>query len=125
MRRSAEAGVAYAIRRPRFTPRSGANSLALATQGKVIRRRSGGVVRLKNAKPYAAAIDKGARPHIIRIRRRKALRFVGKGGGLVFRRSVQHPGNRPYRFLSRARDQASDSFLRGMSRRMAEIARRF
>ncbi len=122
LRIAAATGVAEVHRNPGFKRRTGATQAA--TRGKVVRTRSGGIVRLRNPKPHAHALDKGARPHVIRARRGKALRFV-KNGQLVFRRSVQHPGNKPYRFLSRARDAASTSFHRGMSRRMAEIARRF
>jgi hypothetical protein len=122
LRRAAEVGVVEVQRNPQFKPRTGA--LQKATQGKVIRRRNGSVVRLQNRKAYAAPIDKGAKPHVIRARRKKALRFVGRGG-VVFRRSVNHPGNKPYRFLSRARDAASDSFGERMRAGMARIARAF
>jgi hypothetical protein len=122
MRLAAEAGVAEVQRKPGFKRRTGATQAA--TSGKVIRTRSGGVVRLRNPKPHARTLEGGSRAHVIRARRAKALRF-SSNGRLVFAKSVQHPGTKPYRFLSRARDTASDSFLRGMSRSMAEIARRF
>jgi len=122
LRLAAESGVAEVQRKPGFTRRTGATQAA--TSGKVIRTRSGGVVRLRNPKPHARTLEGGSKPHVIRARRGKALRFVS-GGRLVFRRAVNHPGTKPYRFLSRARDTAGSSFHRGMSRRMAEIARRF
>lgn len=40
-------------------------------------------------------------PHVIRPRRRKALRFIA-GGRVVFAQKVQHPGTRGTRFLTRA-----------------------
>jgi hypothetical protein len=43
----------------------------------------------------------GTVPHIIRPRRRKALRFIA-GGGIVFARRVNHPGTRGSHFLTRA-----------------------
>lgn len=43
----------------------------------------------------------GTHPHIIRPRRRKALRFTS-GGSVVFARRVQHPGSRANPFLIRA-----------------------
>jgi hypothetical protein len=122
LRLAAEIGVAEVQRKPGFTRRTGATQAA--TTSKVVRTRSGGVVRLRNTKGHARTLEGGSKPHVIRARSAKALRFIGKGG-LVFRKSVNHPGTKPYRFLSRARDQASGSFHRGMSRRMAEIARRF
>lgn len=46
-------------------------------------------------------LDKGSRPHVIRARRRKTLRFV-VNGKVVFRRSVMHPGTRGSGFLTRS-----------------------
>ena len=50
---------------------------------------------------YAAHVEFGTRPHIIRARRRQALRFIA-GGSTVFRKSVRHPGTRPYAFMANA-----------------------
>jgi hypothetical protein len=47
----------------------------------------------------------GTAPHIIRPRRRKALRFVS-GGRVVFARQVRHPGTQGSEFLTRALDAA-------------------
>jgi hypothetical protein len=116
-------GVDYTSKHPGFTPRSGPNSLAKATTGQVIRTKNRGLVRLSNRKPHAAAIDRGAKPHVIRARG-KALRFVSRGG-VVFRKRVNHPGNKPYRFLSRATNAAGRSFAQQMSARMQTIARSF
>lgn len=43
----------------------------------------------------AATTEFGARPHIIRPRKAKALRFIGRGGKVVFASIVHHPGNKP------------------------------
>lgn len=47
---------------------------------------------------YAAAVEFGTRAHEIRPRNRKALRWKGKAGGVVFASRVRHPGTRkqPY-----------------------------
>lgn len=50
---------------------------------------------------YAAAVEDGSGPHIIRARKKKALRFV-VDGQVVFAKSVRHPGTRPRPFLSKA-----------------------
>jgi hypothetical protein len=115
-------GVDCVQRNPGFKRRTG--GLQDATTGQVIRTRTRGIVRLSNRKPHAAPMDRGARPHIIRAKSAKALRFVGKGG-LVFRKSVNHPGNKPYRFLYRATNAAGRTFVQGLARRMATIARSF
>lgn len=49
---------------------------------------------------HAAAHHQGAKPHIIRPRNAKALRFA-VGGRIVFASRVNHPGNRPNPYLSR------------------------
>jgi hypothetical protein len=51
--------------------------------------------------PYALYEHDGTRPHIIRPRKKKVLRFPA-GGGVVFARSVNHPGTTGSFFLARA-----------------------
>jgi hypothetical protein len=55
--------------------------------------------------PYLGYHMDGTGAHVIRPRRRKALRFVS-GGQIVFARKVQHPGTKANRFLVRALDAA-------------------
>jgi hypothetical protein len=50
---------------------------------------------------YAAAVHDGSAPHIIKARKKKALRFV-MDGEVVFAKSVRHPGTRPRPFLAKA-----------------------
>lgn len=50
---------------------------------------------------YAAYVHDGTRPHQIRPRNAKALRFV-IGGRVVYARVVNHPGTRARPFLDRA-----------------------
>ena len=50
---------------------------------------------------YAPYVNDGTRPHIIRPRTARALRFV-VGGQVVFARVVHHPGTRAQPFLDRA-----------------------
>lgn len=50
---------------------------------------------------YAPYVHDGTRPHIIRPRRRQALRFR-VGGMTVFAKVVHHPGTRARPFLDRA-----------------------
>jgi hypothetical protein len=107
---------------PGFTPRSG--DLQRATKTRLIRTRGGKVVRVSNAETYAAAIDKGAKPHTITARSKPYLHFRGSRGWVRVR-SVNHPGNRPYHFLSRATHTAAVLFGRRFRNRMREIARSF
>jgi hypothetical protein len=119
---SRQQGLAEVRRNPGFKPRTGA--LQRATTGRVVRTRTGAIVRLQNRKAYAAAIDRGSKAHVIQVRRRKALRFIGSGG-VVFRRRVNHPGTKPYRFLSRAVNEAGRLFGTRFVSRIEQAARSF
>lgn len=61
--------------------------------------------------PYAQWIEAGAKPHEIKARRRKFLRFE-VGGVVQFRKRVFHPGNKPRRFMESARNDAEAAALR-------------
>lgn len=50
---------------------------------------------------YSHYVHDATRPHIIRARRRRALRFEIEPGVVVFRRMVMHPGTRGVPFLRR------------------------
>lgn len=61
---------------------------------------------------YAAAVHDGAGPHIIRARKKKALRFQYQGREVIVK-SVRHPGNRGAPFLAKAAEEvASEAGLR-------------
>lgn len=42
----------------------------------------------------------GTKPHVIRARNAKALRYQGSNGEIVFAKSVNHPGTKPNRYLT-------------------------
>lgn len=50
---------------------------------------------------YAPMVNDGTRPHLIRPKNAKALRFR-MGGRIVFAKVVRHPGTRARPFLDRA-----------------------
>jgi len=52
--------------------------------------------------PAAAFVTKGTRPHVIRPRTARALKFTGSGGQNVFASKTNHPGTRPNPFMVRA-----------------------
>lgn len=60
-----------------------------------------GARKEKRRNTVPVILDQGSKPHVIRARRRKALRFV-VNGKVVFRRSVMHPGTRGSGFLTRS-----------------------
>lgn len=82
-----------------------AKSLKDATKGKIIKSRGGRILRLTWPKKYAGYVEYGTRPHIIRPRRRRALRFR-VGGAVVFARRVNHPGTKPYKYAWKATHSA-------------------
>ncbi|QDF17554.1 tail assembly chaperone [Gordonia phage Yago84] len=53
---------------------------------------------------YAAAVELGSRPHLIRARNAEVLRF-NVGGRTIFATEVHHPGTRPRPFLRNSADQ--------------------
>lgn len=50
--------------------------------------------------PHALVHHEGSRPHVIRARNAKALRYVNSAGDVVFARGVHHPGTRANRYLT-------------------------
>lgn len=60
-----------------------------------------GVGRVRATAPHAMVHHEGSRPHIIRPRTAKVLRFE-VGGTIVFAQQVSHPGTRPNPYLRSA-----------------------
>lgn len=112
----------HVFQSPPFKPRT--QKLQRGTRGSV--EALSNVVRIvaKNATRYAGFIEYGTRPHIIRAKRAKALRFIQRGK-VVFRKWVRHPGTRPYQFLYRATNSAARICHQGLLQGMARIARSF
>lgn len=63
-----------------------------------------GVVMLVGVEhvPYALFVHEGTQPHSIDAKNAPFLVFMGRDGNLVFTKHVDHPGNKPNRFLVRA-----------------------
>ena len=127
LRGAGDRGVRYAETHPRFTPRS-PSGLAKSNEYKLIRTGKNRLLRLRNRKKYAAAIDRGARPHIIRPRGGYGNRLAfywPKVGKWVFPRQVHHPGNRPYRFLYAAHKVSYQYAGKRLRDGMKRLAQRF
>lgn len=58
-------------------------------------------VRIESSHPATMYVHNGTRPHVIRPRYRKVLKFSVKGR-TVFARVVMHPGTKPNPFLTKA-----------------------
>lgn len=65
-----------------------------------------GVIFLDDeAVPYALPVHQGSRPHVIKPRKKKALRWADAAGKeFIFARSVNHPGYEGDPFIFRAFD---------------------
>lgn len=74
-----------------------ANSLKMT-----MRARRTFVVGTITASPrYTHFVERGTRPHVIKARKKRALKFHGRGG-IVIVRSVKHPGTKPRPFMFRS-----------------------
>lgn len=83
---------------PNDKPRTG--KLARSWEVKVLGRST--TFTVLNRAPYAAPIEKGARPHAIRAKKVSHLRFRGRDGRWRTVKMVRHPGNAAYRLLETA-----------------------
>lgn len=66
--------------------------------------------------PYARFVAGGTRPHVIRPRSKRALRF-NVGSQVVFARSVNHPGTQPNPWWSQAFENARRTLRSSWGRR--------
>lgn len=67
-----------------------------------------------SAVPYTLFVDQGAKPHKIVAKNAPYLVFFWpKVGRVVHFKSVNHPGNKPYRFLMRGLERAMRMWERG------------
>ena len=124
MQEAGDWGRQWSQENPNYGTRTG--QLRNATKFKLAMGMRGGKGTLSNAMPYAAPIDKGAKPHVITGRAGNLLLFFwAKVGHWVSFRKVNHPGNKPYHFLSSATQRAGGRFYIIMRERMAALAKRF
>ena len=114
--------IANTILDPGFTPRTGKTQQA--TTFRTVRTSGGRMLRVENRRDVARFMEEGTRPHVIRAKNARALRFIGRDGNWVFRRRVFHPGTKPYWFIKRAIarsfESAETQLIAGM-RRVASV----
>lgn len=111
-----------------FERRSATRSVKDATKAQLVRVAGGKLVRLTNSKMVkgfnvSAGLEHGTRAHKIRSRT-GVLRFRS-GSSTVFRREVNHPGTRAYRFFSSAASSAHAALGASLQTRLSTLARRF
>lgn len=74
--------------------------------------------------PHALFVHWGTKPHIIKPKNKKALRWVS-GNGFVFAKIVHHPGYKGDPYLMRARDAVAQRFSTIAREAWTNITRRF
>lgn len=62
--------------------------------------RNGHKVIVKATAPHALMHHEGTRPHTIIASNNSKLKFVAKGGNVVYTQMVKHPGTKPNKYLS-------------------------
>lgn len=99
MRKAGQIAVQEANQRQEFRVRTG--KLRRGTKYKLIRLAGGARVRVSNAVKYAWFLEDGTKPHVIAAKNAKALRFMFPqfSGKYIFRKSVNHPGTKAYKWL--------------------------
>jgi len=63
-------------------------------------------LKIFTKKKHASYLNDGTKPHVIRPRRKKALRFVTGGGEVRFAKKVNHPGNKATHWFDNAIEKA-------------------
>lgn len=61
--------------------------------------------------PHAVFVHWGTKPHVIKPKTKKALRW-SSGGAFFFAKEINHPGNKPDQWMKRAADMAPRMFER-------------
>lgn len=69
---------------------------------------------------HAVFVLFGTKPHVIRPKTKKVLRWAS-GGKFAFARKVNHPGNKPDDWLARAASMAPVIFARHVAAKLKEI----
>lgn len=111
-----------------FERRSKTRSVKDATKSRLVRIAGGKVIRLTNSKmvkgfDVSVGLEHGTKAHKIRGNN-GVLRFRS-GSSTVFRREVNHPGTRAYRFFSSAATSAHSALGVSLRSRLSKLARRF
>lgn len=101
-----------------FQDRSGAGGTRASIRGKAFV--SSGFVQAGGA---ARFLENGTRPHVIRAKNGKVLRFMVNGETL-FRRMVQHHGTTPRPFMHEARDVGEHVAVVSAEARVTEVVHR-
>jgi len=103
-----------------------------ATKGTFVKTRKGVLIRVKNTRKHARALDGGSglygsrgAKYPIRAKGGGALKFTARDGREVIVRQVMHPGIKPTHFLFNATQATGRVFVANVHADMARIARRF
>lgn len=73
---------------------------------------------------YAQYVERGTKPHVVRAKAGKRLKFVGEDGTFIYPRQVQHPGIKPRPFMKPAADENDAEVLGAMADKAETIVLR-
>lgn len=97
-----------ARRKHRFTSRSGATELSI--ENRVNERDLTSRIGInKSVSPHGGFVHDGTKPHVIRRKNKKVLRYV-KNGKFHFAKKVNHPGTRPDPFIENSAEKLKPAF---------------
>jgi hypothetical protein len=113
----------------KFKRRSSGDSVKDKTEWRIVKTSSGSTLAISNSKKVngfdvSRGLESGTRAHVIRARPGRTLRFISHGR-VFFRKSVFHPGTKPYRFLENATTAAYRRLGKLLDERFTRAARKF
>lgn len=89
---------AKAVKEGRFKTQTGTLRRSILRE---VQSAQKGLVYVASDAPYGIYVELGSGPHTIEARGKKALAFKGPSG-IIFAKRVNHPGSKPYPFMSAA-----------------------
>ena len=103
-----------------FTPRTGHLQQSIEAD---ITRTDRGKAEIVASASYAPFVEFGTRPHLIKPKRRKSLRWATEEG-YVFARIVHHPGSRPHPFFKKAVEEGLEEAKKQFTKAFLSALRR-
>lgn len=84
-------------------------------------KKSKNSIQTKTNLKHASYLNDGTAPHVIKPRRKKALRFVSSSGNIVFAKKVNHPGTKATHWFDNANKNAFNQITAELAGKIDEI----
>lgn len=72
---------------------------------------------------YAKFLEDGTPPHVIAAKDPKGALAFMIGGEMIFRKKVNHPGNKPFLFMKNTLSESKEEILASMQRAVTEAVK--